>query len=73
MVDFVLRWAPYGGPPEDEILPRFGILSYELPERIREIVNREVGRNIPVDLRMRLVRALAAVERHAANGYSSAH
>jgi hypothetical protein len=69
MVDFVLLWVPYGGPPVDEILPRFGILSYELPERIREIAQRELARNIDLDSRSSMIRALAAIERLTAKGH----
>lgn len=37
---FVASWAPYGGPPVKEVLPRFGIRSDQIGQRIREIAKR---------------------------------
>jgi len=53
----------YGGPPHDEILPRFGILSYELPARVREIASGGLRLNLTSGDRAPIARALAAVER----------
>jgi hypothetical protein len=38
IVEFVAAWAPYGGPPEDEVLPRFGMSADRLRNRLRQIV-----------------------------------
>jgi hypothetical protein len=47
---YVLCWAPYGGPPVDDIMPRFGISSRELRPRIRDIAFCAlVGRLEPED------------------------
>jgi hypothetical protein len=69
MIEFILVWVPYGGPPVDEILPRFGILSYELPDRIREIAARCRGSNVSVRDRSRIIEALDAVARASARGH----
>lgn len=69
MIEFVLLWVPYGGPPVDEILPRFGILGYELPDRIREIAARCLGGNVSVRDRSRIIEALDAVARSSADGH----
>lgn len=61
LIDFVLSWVPYGGPPVDEILPRFGILSYELADRVREIASVALRRNLSAENRIRVAQALAAV------------
>lgn len=69
MIEFILLWVPYGGPPVDEILPRFGILSYELPGRIDEIASRCLGGNVSVEDRSRIIEALDAVARSSADGH----
>ena len=61
LIDFVLSWAPYGGPPVDEILPRFGILSYELADRVQEIASVVLRRNLSAADRIRVTQALATV------------
>jgi hypothetical protein len=38
IVEFVLSWAPYGGPPEDECVPRFGMPRDRLMARFGGIV-----------------------------------
>lgn len=38
LLEFVIRWQPYGGPPEDETLVRFGMAHSRLHARFREIV-----------------------------------
>lgn len=62
IIEFVVLWSPYGGPPHDEILPRFGILSCELPARVREIAYCGLRLNVPASDRALLVKALSAVE-----------
>ncbi len=39
ILQFVLRWIPFGGPPEDETLPRFGLTPSEFRNRFRELVS----------------------------------
>jgi hypothetical protein len=48
LMHYAILWAPYGGRPPDETLPIFGILSYELPERIREIALQDQARRVIV-------------------------
>ncbi len=38
IVTFMRSWAPYGGPPADEVLPEFGMTRDQLVLRYREIV-----------------------------------
>jgi hypothetical protein len=38
LVDFVLSWQPYGDPPDDEVLVRFGMTPLRLRQRFGEIV-----------------------------------
>ena len=38
IVQFVVRWAPFGGPPDEDILPGFGLTPVELRQRFRQIV-----------------------------------
>ena len=44
IIQYVLTWASYGGPPGDEIHPRFGFFDYERCERAREIAFRGLER-----------------------------
>lgn len=69
MIEFVLLWAPFGAPPSDEILPRFGILSYELPERIRQIGHRCRSGNVGAADRTQIIRALRLTDRLSSQGY----
>ena len=62
MINYVLRWMPYGGPPADETLPSFGILHYELSDRIREIAYTATRHSLPTAERLLLVRALVAAD-----------
>lgn len=39
MMQFVLGWIPFGGPPDEETLPRFGLTPEEFRKRFREIVS----------------------------------
>jgi hypothetical protein len=44
IVTFMRSWAPYGGPPDDEVLPEFGLTRAELIRRYRSIVDAETAR-----------------------------
>ena len=35
---FALTWLPYGWPPEDELIPRFGFGQQAFAERVRAAV-----------------------------------
>jgi hypothetical protein len=38
MIQFLLEWAPYGDPPEEDCLPLFGKTVPALKEEVRELV-----------------------------------
>ncbi len=38
MIRFLLSWAPYGDPPEEQCLPLFGKTVPALKEQVRELV-----------------------------------
>lgn len=38
IVTFMHNWAPYGGPPADEVLPEFGLTRDQLVARYRQIL-----------------------------------
>jgi hypothetical protein len=59
LVKMVLEWAPYGRPPEDEVLPRFGISVDRLDQRAREIALAGFARNLCIDDRVLLIQVLA--------------
>lgn len=39
IITFVVRWAPYGGPKEDDVMPTFGMTCEELQKRFTAIVS----------------------------------
>jgi hypothetical protein len=61
IVEFVWRWAPYGGPPEDECLPRFGMPADRLRARFREILRTGCREHLGDDDRMLVERAAASL------------
>jgi hypothetical protein len=44
ILDFMRSWAPYGGPPADEVLEEFGMTRDELIDRMHLIVATETAR-----------------------------
>jgi hypothetical protein len=44
ILDFVRSWAPYGGPPSDEVLTEFGMTREQLFDRVERIVATEAAR-----------------------------
>lgn len=54
LLQFVLAWAPYGGPREDDVWLEFGMTSEQLCSRFARIVTGLVPR----------VRALPTADRH---------
>lgn len=38
IVTFMRSWAPYGGPPADEVLPEFGLTRDQLVQRYHQIL-----------------------------------
>jgi hypothetical protein len=38
IVTFMRSWAPYGGPPADEVLPEFGMTREQLVQRYQQIL-----------------------------------
>jgi hypothetical protein len=41
IVTFMRSWAPYGGPPADEVLPEFGLTRDQLVQRYQQILAAE--------------------------------
>jgi hypothetical protein len=41
IVTFMRSWAPYGGPPADEVLPEFGLTREQLVARYHQILDAE--------------------------------
>jgi hypothetical protein len=44
ILDFVRSWAPYGGPPADEIWAEFGMTREQLFDRVDVIISAERAR-----------------------------
>jgi len=44
IVTFMRSWAPYGGPPADEVLPEFGLTRDQLVTRYKEIMDAAAER-----------------------------
>lgn len=57
ILDFFLIWEPFGGPPDDECIPQFGLTPRQLEQRVTSLVeNGRRARYGPSD-RAKLVRA----------------
>jgi hypothetical protein len=62
MLQFLLSWAPYGDPPEEECLPLFGRTVPALKEQIRELMRtRRCCSSTDRTLLMRVARVLGPV------------
>jgi hypothetical protein len=44
ILDFVRSWAPYGGPPDDQVLEEFGLTRDQLIDRAHLILATEAAR-----------------------------
>ena len=44
IVTFMRSWAPYGGPPADEVLLEFGLTREQLVARYHQILDAEAMR-----------------------------
>jgi hypothetical protein len=44
ILDFIRSWAPYGGPPADEVWTEFGMSHDQLMDRVQQIVSQEAAR-----------------------------
>jgi hypothetical protein len=44
IVTFMRNWAPYGGPPADEVLPEFGLTREQLVQRYHDILATAAAR-----------------------------
>jgi hypothetical protein len=72
ILQFVLAWAPYGGPADDDVFLEFGIAADELLWRFHRIVAMQTkcARELDNFDRSLLARASAHVARtDAANGH----
>jgi hypothetical protein len=66
ILHFVLAWAPYAGPADDEVFTEFGITAEELNLRFVKIVDQEI-RHAPLlarSDRLLVSRAWAYAQRH---------
>lgn len=72
MLKYVANWLPYGGPPQDEILPRFGIHYDDLVERVQEIASRGLRRSSDPCERAYLRRALSSINQLSVESGNSA-
>jgi hypothetical protein len=66
LVEYVLRWAPYGRLRDEDVFPEFGMATYQVYERFSRIVSMTVSRATDLD---DLDRALVdRARRHQATG-----
>lgn len=53
IVEFVLMWQPYGQPPEEDSIVRFGMSGSRLHERFTDVVTNAALRGRPLSGRQR--------------------
>jgi hypothetical protein len=63
IVKYVLMWAPYGRPPDEDVFPEFGMTGHQLWVRFTAIVSNLTSRDGDLD---ELDRALIARARTVA-------
>jgi hypothetical protein len=57
LLAWIVAWAPYGGAPDDETFPEFGLWATEVTDRATRLVCQRIGGEIPTP---RADRALVA-------------
>ncbi|MBJ8344330.1 hypothetical protein JGU72_06560 [Antrihabitans sp. YC2-6] len=57
ILEFLLAWAPYGGPPAEEVLAEFGLSADQLDERLHRIVSTQRTSRLSADERQLALRA----------------
>jgi hypothetical protein len=66
LIRFVLSWMPYGGPPDEELLPRFGITNNMLHQRILAIARFDLARDLARNDREMICKLLLALRSESA-------
>jgi hypothetical protein len=61
IIKFVIQWAPYGGPSEEDLFPRFGLTRDRLFARIESIIRAQIAAPVPAESDRELIRAVARV------------
>jgi hypothetical protein len=56
LVAFVRSWAPYGGPPADEVMVEFGLTLDQLADRMQLIAATERARRFECERAARVRR-----------------
>ena len=57
IIVFVLAWAPYGGPPEEDVLPLFGMTTDRLKTVFCQVVQAELHGDLTPEDRQLIDRA----------------
>jgi hypothetical protein len=71
LLTFVLSWAPYGGPPDDECLIQFGMSAKRVRRRCHELICTAKPHEYEApesQLLLRVSRAAGVDRRATANG-----
>lgn len=64
IVEFVLLWSRFGGPPQDELLPRFGLTVPQFNRRVSDIRSAlRAGSSSLTDQDRQLLAALDRLDR----------
>ena len=58
LMKFVVVWAPYGGPTDDELFPEFGISARQLRPRLQDIAVEYLSMPLNTNDRTLLLAAL---------------
>jgi hypothetical protein len=50
IIELILSWAPYGDPPDDDLITRFGMDCSRLKSHVRQLLERNIDADAhPVD------------------------
>jgi hypothetical protein len=61
IIKFVIQWAPYGGPSDEDLFPRFGLTRDRLFARIESIIRAQTEAPVPAESDRELIRTVARV------------
>jgi hypothetical protein len=57
MIEMFVAWAPYGGPPEDEVWIEFGMSRARMADKVAELVDKCFRDFVPPEDRLLLLTA----------------
>lgn len=61
LIEFALRWLPYGGAPTEETLPNFGLTAHGFHQRVDDVLRDAAPNAVSAVDRNRLQLSCASI------------